>query len=113
MERVVKKKCVQQEVIVLIQTVYALVRCSSDKKKKFRLIFLISTDANLCNCTTGYTGSSCSLFDCSLVNNCSSHGFCTGPNLCSCSTGYNGTSCSMFSCAQRNNCGGKGNCTGI
>ena len=41
-----------------------------------------------CVCYKGWTGSDCSDFDCTEVNDCSGYGTCVGPNQCRCRVGW-------------------------
>ena len=74
--QVVKTLIALHLVIVHIQTEIVEV------KKKILFFFFDLFEQNLgpntCNCTSGFTGTSCSLFDCSSVSNCNSKGVCSG-----------------------------------
>ncbi len=45
-----------------------------------------------CVCTTGWSGSDCSVADCSQVNFCSGNSFCLEPNKCECFQNFDGKS---------------------
>jgi len=50
--------------------------------------------------------------DCTMLNNCSSHGVCVADGVCLCDWGYSGLDCSTFHCDDVNNCSGHGTCEG-
>jgi len=55
-------------------------------------------ETQTCNCTGGYFGESCSLFNCDSVFSCNG-GTCIGPDLCNCTgTSKFGPSCSDVQC---------------
>lgn len=51
-----------------------------------------------CRCAKGWTGSDCSIPQCSMT--CLHRGNCTGPNVCTCEAGWTGIDCSIPICAQ-------------
>ncbi len=58
---------------------------------------------NVCNCSSNYYSSNCSVTLCNgvLSNStqvCSSSGTCSSFNNCTCNTGYSGNNCQTFSC---------------
>jgi hypothetical protein len=60
-----------------------------------------------CQCFAGYSGSSCSIFEC--PKSCSGRGTCDSQShVCSCDVGYNGTGCELrleyLPCDQSQNC---------
>ena len=64
-----------------------------------------------CECTSGWSGPSCSIHDCNAVNQCSNKGQCVGPNVCQCFGGYQGIDCGiLLDCSHLNNCSGNGIC---
>ena len=64
-----------------------------------------------CQCTEGWTGPSCSLPDCSEVNQCSQNGECVEPNTCNCYEGYQGASCNTtLNCTHLDDCNDNGLC---
>ncbi|KAK2140342.1 hypothetical protein LSH36_1385g00018, partial [Paralvinella palmiformis] len=73
-------------------------------------LFGICIATNTCSCDIGYSGSDCTLFDCTGVNNCTDHGVCVGPDQCHCDEGSIGVDCSEFSCGGVNDCNKHGRC---
>lgn len=67
----------------------------------------------MCKCFQGYVGADCSLFDCSLKDQCSGQGNCTAINQCTCFTGFKGDTCSEKDCSVRNDCGNRSSQIGL
>ena len=68
---------------------------------------MIKIKFSLSRCYTGFTGSNCSNYDCSGVDDCSGNGTCVEPNLCLCNEGYDGGRCLTFTCEALSRCSGK------
>ncbi|WAR18704.1 TEuncharacterized [Mya arenaria] len=68
--------------------------------------------SNVNNCSQkGWTGPSCTEYDCVGVNNCYGNGKCVGPNVCECNEGWSGSLCIFASCKNVLDCSGRGFCT--
>ena len=65
---------------------------------------------DVCQCSSGWEGSSCSNYSCSRVYNCLGRGDCVGPDKCLCKNGWTGQDCSVAGCSERSNCSGRGIC---
>ena len=50
--------------------------------------------ASQCSCFAGFTGDTCSDFEC--IDHCSGHGECVGPNNCHCESCWGGLHCSFL-----------------
>eukprot|EP00736_Rhodelphis_marinus_P000437 Rmarinus@m.28936 len=70
-----------------------------------------------CVCETGYSGSLCTIPDCSNFADCSEHGTCVAPDTCACDCDasgancYTGVDCGVPDCELRNDCSGHGYCS--
>lgn len=50
---------------------------------------------DLCECSSGWSGSDCSAIDCAGLNDCSGNGTCVAPEVCACDPGWTGADCSL------------------
>ena len=68
-------------------------------------------DYDVCDCNKGWKGLSCSVPDCTILNECNGNGDCVGPDKCDCYSGHVGTACNLtLDCHHLNNCSGQGLC---
>jgi hypothetical protein len=73
--------------------------------------------ANNCSCFSGWKNSSCNVFHCENLKNCSgSHGKCVGADKCNCTSQWSGNDCNSpvcysFSALDLKTCSSHGNCT--
>jgi len=69
------------------------------------------SNAPVCQCSAGYTGSDCSQPLVSCPNSCSGHGTCSASGVCECAGGYSGADCSIAPATCAGGCSGHGTCT--